>query len=120
MAEYAVSAMSSFSVDVMAQAHNIANVNTPEFKSQRVDLMSGPQDLGVMVGAVMRDTTPGPLMPDYIRQNDTLSPAWIEGSNTDLVREFVHMMTAQRAYEANAVVIRTADDLSGTLVDMMA
>jgi flagellar basal-body rod protein FlgC len=116
---YAVSAMNAFSVDIMAQANNIANVNTPGFKSQRVDLMSGPQDLGVMVGAVMRDTTPGPVIPDYIRSNDILAPAWLEGSNTDIAREFVRMMVAQNAYEANAAVIRAQDDLSGTLMDMM-
>ena len=41
----------------------------------------------------------------------TLEQGFLEGSNVDVVTEFVQMILAQRAYEANSKVIRTADDM---------
>lgn len=41
----------------------------------------------------------------------TLQQAYLENSNVDVVTEFVQMILAQRAYESNSKVIRTADDM---------
>ncbi len=41
----------------------------------------------------------------------TLEQGFLEGSNVDVVTEFVQMILAQRAYEANSKVIHTADDM---------
>ncbi len=41
----------------------------------------------------------------------TLEQGYLENSNVDVVTEFVQMILAQRAYESNAKVIRTADDM---------
>ena len=41
-------------------------------------------------------------------------------SATELTREFPGMMTTQRAFEANAVAVRTADEMMGTLLDIRA
>ena len=41
----------------------------------------------------------------------TLRQGYLENSNVDVVSEFVQMILAQRAYESNSKVIKTADDM---------
>lgn len=41
----------------------------------------------------------------------TLQQGYLENSNVDVVSEFVQMILAQRAYESNSKVIKTADDM---------
>jgi flagellar basal-body rod protein FlgG len=41
----------------------------------------------------------------------TLQQGYLEGSNVDVVTEFVQMVLAQRAYESNSKVIKAADDM---------
>ncbi len=118
----AASALNVFGVDMLVRANNIANVNTPGFQAQRVDLMTGHGDQGVTVGAIYHNTTPGPLLPSNVTFTEggrtVLSTGYLEGSNTDLAQEFVRMTSAQRAFEANAAVIRTHDDVTGSLLDL--
>lgn len=42
----------------------------------------------------------------------------LEDSNVDLTAELVNMMTAQRAYQANAQTIKTQDQVMQTLVNL--
>ena len=48
----------------------------------------------------------------------TLRAGALEGSNVDLTAELVNMMTAQRAYQANAQTIKTQDQVMSTLVNL--
>jgi flagellar basal-body rod protein FlgG len=41
----------------------------------------------------------------------TLQQGYLEGSNVDVVTEFVQMILAQRAYESNSKVVHVADDM---------
>lgn len=41
----------------------------------------------------------------------TLRQGYLENSNVDVVAEFVQMILAQRAYESNSKVVKTADDM---------
>ena len=41
----------------------------------------------------------------------TVQAGYLENSNVDVVSEFVQMILAQRAYESNSKVIKTADDM---------
>ena len=41
----------------------------------------------------------------------TLEQGYLEGSNVDVVSEFVQMILAQRAYESNSKVVHVADDM---------
>ncbi len=116
------SALSAFGVDMLVRANNLANVNTPGFHAQNLSLMTGNQDQGVMVGLISTDKTPGPPVPGLMAINEdgrqVLSPGYLEGSNTDIAREYVHMIGTQNAYAANAAAIRTVDDMTGMLLDM--
>ena len=42
----------------------------------------------------------------------------LEDSNVDLTAELVNMMTAQRAYQANAQTIKTQDQVMSTIVNL--
>ena len=42
----------------------------------------------------------------------------VEASNVDLTAELVHMITAQRNYQANAQTIKTEDQLMQTMVNL--
>ncbi|MCC8193433.1 MAG: flagellar basal body protein [Deltaproteobacteria bacterium] len=116
------SALSAFGVDMLVRANNIANVNTPGFHARNLSLMTGNRDQGVMVGLIDTDKTPGPPVPGLVPVNqdgrEALAPGYLEGSNTDIAREYVHMIGTQRAYEANALAVRTVDDMTGMLLDM--
>jgi flagellar hook protein FlgE len=50
----------------------------------------------------------------------TLTPNTLEMSNTDIANEFVNMITAQKAYQANARVITTQDTLMQTLMNIQS
>jgi flagellar hook protein FlgE len=47
-----------------------------------------------------------------------LTSGALEESNVDLTAELVNMMTAQRAYQANAQTIKTQDQVMSTLVNL--
>lgn len=115
--DMAASAMNALSVDMMARANNVANVNTAGFNSQHVTLATGPQGQGVTVGSIYPDTSPGPLVPGYDPTVNGMG--YVEGSNTDIAREFVHMISDQQAYAANAAVVRTYDQTAGTILNML-
>jgi flagellar hook protein FlgE len=42
----------------------------------------------------------------------------LESSNVDLTTELVNMITQQRAFQANAQVITTADQMSQTVISI--
>jgi len=46
----------------------------------------------------------------------TIDSSSLEGSNVDLTTELVNMITEQRAFQANAQVITTADQMSQTVI----
>ncbi|MCA6286489.1 flagellar basal body rod C-terminal domain-containing protein [Phenylobacterium sp.] len=44
----------------------------------------------------------------------------VEGANVDLASEFVNMTLAKTDLSANVAVIRTADEMQGALLDILA
>ncbi len=55
-----------------------------------------------------------PATPGY----GSLIPGFLEGSNVDLAAEIIKMTASQAAYKANAVSIRTADEILTTAVNI--
>jgi flagellar basal-body rod protein FlgG len=41
----------------------------------------------------------------------SLTQGYVEGSNVSVVEEFINMIVSQRAYEANAKMVKTADEM---------
>lgn len=108
MSEVNLSALSALSTQQDVTANNVANVNTDGFKASSVAFESGPDGMGVNVGAIQESTTAGPQVEGT------------EGSNTDVGREMVDMITTSRAFSANAVAVRVSEEMTGHLLNMIA
>lgn len=90
-----------------AVASNVANVQSQNYQAWRVEGQA--QASGGVSSVWSRDPT----------------PVWqgMDGqglSNVELDREAVSMISALRAYEANAAVFRGTDQMIGTLLDRFA
>jgi flagellar hook protein FlgE len=79
-----------------ASANNVANGQTEGFKRQTVQATAQPQG-GVVV---------------------TLSRAATEGS--DLTQDVVDQLSAKQSFAANLAVLKTADQMMGSLLDTRA
>ena len=122
--EVSLQALTAFGTGLNVTANNVANVSTDEFKASRTTYESGPGGEGVQVQEIRETTAPGPLIPTYeVTQYDNgrteQFAGYVEGSNTDTATEMVDMMQAQRAYEANAAVIRTEDEMGAIINEMV-
>ncbi|ADU66547.1 hypothetical protein LGV61_09060 [Desulfurispirillum indicum] len=122
----AASAIKTYGFRQSASAHNVANVNTDGFKSQRVDTAEGVSG-GVRPTGVSIDKSHGPFRPSEFPA-DTVSfsadaiamAGLVEGSNTDITREIVNSSVNQYSVSANTGVIRSQDEMIGTLLDIVS
>lgn len=122
-----LSALDAFGTSMAVTANNVANMNTDEFRASDVRLQTGSadqsgQEQGVQVAEIRQSTTEGPLRMDLRREvhedgSVSVEQGLVEGSNTDVAKEMVNMITDQRAFEANAAVVRARDEMTGILVD---
>jgi flagellar hook-associated protein FlgK len=87
-------------------ASNIANLESNGYKAARVNLAEA-RGGGVDVVSITRDPSPG-----VIDENGE------EGSNVDLATEMVNLKRGATLYKANAAVVKVADEVTGTLLDM--
>ena len=103
-------------------ANNVANAFTPGYQAQRVDL-SPTAGGGVRVGAISRDSGPGPLMFDAILASlgeDAGFRGYIEQSNVDLSREFVDQILTKAMVTANARAFSAQSATTRTVLDLLA
>lgn len=95
-------------------AHNVANVQTPEFEAQRasgVDRVQAGKGAGVDVAA---EATGAAHEVSYEGDIQVLS------SNTDLISETTEQLGAAQAFRANLLTLRTQDEVSKSLLDIKA
>ncbi|MDP9174935.1 MAG: flagellar basal body protein [Planctomycetota bacterium] len=90
----AASGLQAAQAQLAVAANNIANVNTPNYHAQRVDLV---ELTGGGVGVSGTSST---------------------GSGTDLATELTNLSQATLLYKANAAVLKTADQMFGSLLDI--
>lgn len=93
-----LSGVRSASFGLAVTANNVANVNTPDFRAQRLDFEEGAPGSGPL-----RET-----------------PGLRESSNVDLAVEITNLQVQSGAYRANLKVIQTADEILGATLDMKA
>jgi len=77
-------------------AHNVANLNTPDFKASRIRQHGRPEPLGTEVTLEKTEQAPS------------------------LTEETVEQLSATSSFKANTVALRTQDEMVGTVIDMMA
>jgi flagellar basal-body rod protein FlgC len=108
----AVSAISALDKKMAVVSNNIANSQTDGFKKSRADLKEGG------AGAVEVDIrvvdTPGPIVS--VEENGGIVEK--EMSNVDLAEELPQTILAQTGFEANLKMLKTEDEMMGTLLDI--
>ncbi len=92
----AASGLQAAQAQLNVTANNIANQNTPGFVAQRIDLVSLPNYGGVQVEGVQST-----------------------GSAVDPVKELANLNQTTLFYDANGTVIRVADRMYGSLLNIL-
>jgi len=91
----AASGLQAASAQLNAAANNIANMNTPGYATQSVDLAAAPR------GGVDVEGT------------------FSSGGPVDLPKQLVNLKTAALMYDANGMVIRLTDQINGSLLNIL-
>lgn len=120
-----ISALQAFSLSQEITANNVANINTNEFKSSRLDLEDGPNGQGVRPETITQSTEHGGWVQEIQVHEDengqmVQTTEYVESSNTDLARESVQMIVDTRAFQANVNVIRNWEEMTGSIMDIFA
>lgn len=109
-----ISALQAYGNRQAITAHNVANVNTDGFNKQRGQLQEQvPSGVSLTVDTV---DTQGAIRMDQTAKGEDL----VETSNTELAEEMPNMIVDQRSFEANTAVVRTQDEMLGSLLDIKA
>lgn len=101
----AASALQANATRLEVHANNVANVNSTGFKAKVVSQQTAPGG-GVQITSITDSKRLG-VPTDDSKPEET--------NNVDLVTETVGSMLALRAFEANAKMIQTADEMMKTL-----
>lgn len=117
-------ALSAFGVSLNATAHNVANVSTEGYQPQQVALADGPGGQGVQVAAVTT-AQGGELGTGSVEaggQMSSLTGSLAAGAlnGVDVTREMVGLMQTERAFSANATMLRTVEQTTGHVLDLIA
>lgn len=113
-------AMHSYSRGMAVTAHNIANVSTDDFTPSRAVYSTGPDGRGNVLDAILPVGPTVGEMADLAATDGVRSQTPARPSGTELARELPQMVSTQRAYEANAQVVRSADAMTATLLNIVA
>jgi flagellar hook protein FlgE len=88
-------------------AHNIANINTADFKP--ADILTISVEAGEGGSGVLARR----------RDQDTGESGGGSGGDADLARQFAKLIETEVAYTANAQVLRVAEQTLGRVVDLV-
>ncbi len=91
-------------------AHNIANVNTDEFKKDEVTIHSGKS--GQPEANIEKVDTPGYKINGPEGE--------IETSNVDLAEEAINLKLGKAGYQANIKALEAEQDMWESVLDIMA
>jgi flagellar hook protein FlgE len=109
----AVSAINAMGTKMSVLSNNVANSQTNGFKKSRADLKEG-ENGGVEV-EITRVDTPGPIAP--VEENRGMVEK--EMSNVDLAEEMPQTIIAKTGYDANLKMLKTQDEMMGSLLDII-
>ncbi|MBA4422042.1 MAG: hypothetical protein C0390_02930 [Syntrophus sp. (in: bacteria)] len=108
-ANIALTALRAFDRKGEVIANNIANVNTDRFKKSRAD-MEEASPAGVKA-TVERVNTPDDMV--------TIGEGEREPSNVNMEEELIALIVNRNNYTANIKTIAAADEIQGTLFDIL-
>ena len=128
----AVTGLQTNQFRVDTTANNIANVNTDGFQSRTVQSSDRAYinsiGSGTQVASTYTNARPGPIAPatqagtgvEVMGGGSGGRSGMVEMSNTDMAREMTNMNASRAAYSINAVMGRTADEMTRTILDIQA
>jgi len=108
----AVSAITGFERKMAVTSNNVANSQTDGFKKSRADLIEG--ETGGVEIEITQVNTPGPIVT--VQENGVAVEK--EMSNVDLAEEIPQTILTKTGYDANLKVLKTQDEMLGTLLDI--
>jgi flagellar hook protein FlgE len=108
-----LSAIKAFENKMGVAANNIANSETEGFKKSRATLIEGPDK--TVTTEITQPNTPPPVAAE----STDVQSANKEPSDVDLAEEIPRTIVAQRGYEENLSTIKTLDDMSKSVIDII-
>jgi flagellar basal-body rod protein FlgG len=107
-------------VDPTGQVHVQAATGDQVLGKLPLARIANPEELTALGSGLFQPSTDsGAIQPVVPGDLTGLANGAVEGSNVQVDQELTHMMRAQRAYQANAQMIHTWDELaSQTISDM--
>lgn len=99
----AVSSIRAAGVRFAVHAENIANANTPGYVALR------PEQIATAAGPVVRVSKPDKPRSDEPRRD-----------GVDLASEFLGVIASKYDHKAAVILLRTEQELSGSLLDILA
>lgn len=129
--QIAANAIRQIAYSTNGTAHNVANVNTPNYTPVDIYYQTGPYGIGMdayLSETYLSDELLFTENGNYNTFSDKATLDFsIEGgmlratsNKVDIAREFVDLISDQRALEANAKVITAAEMMYGVVIDMKA
>ncbi|GAB6887202.1 flagellar basal body rod C-terminal domain-containing protein [Desulfothermus okinawensis JCM 13304] len=112
-----INALHAYGIRQQVNANNVANVNTPDFKPSRVDMEEGDNRSGVRVQDIRKQENE---LRTQKNGNERETEKKNAPSETDLVTEFTQMLENKNAYNANAQMIKTNDQMNGEIINKLA
>ncbi len=109
-----ISALMALEKKMGVTANNVANVESEGFKKSRAVLKEGRNNTGVQV-EIDKINTPGPII--QVPNDNKMTEK--EMSNVNLAEEFALSIPTQRGYEANLKVIKSIDEMLGSVIDIL-
>ncbi|GFK92732.1 hypothetical protein NNJEOMEG_00559 [Fundidesulfovibrio magnetotacticus] len=105
-------------------ARNLANLSTDGYQPVRTVISSGPATINaISEHSVAFGQTMAEPSFDIATDQKTQERAWVQpyqGGSVDVAREMVNLSSAERAFQANAVAVRTLEQTTGSVLDLMA
>jgi len=106
------SGIKAFQTKMNVIANNVANINTDNFKKNRVFFKEGV-DGGVQT-KIYKSNTAGHIRKE-IEKGQMVEK---ESSNVDMIEEVTESLPAQRGYEANLKMLKVHDEMLENLLDI--
>jgi flagellar hook protein FlgE len=109
-----ISALNAYGTGINVKANNIANANSEDYKKSRAVYVEGEN------GDVKTEISKVGLESALSGLSGTSATAEPQPSNVELAEEIPGMMIDQKGFEANLSVIKTRDEMLGTVLDIIA
>ncbi|MBN1905642.1 MAG: flagellar biosynthesis protein FlgC [Deltaproteobacteria bacterium] len=109
-----ISALNAYGTGLNVKANNIANADSENFKKSRAVYVEGEN------GDVIAEISKVGLESELLSFSGAEAVTEAQPSNVELAEEIPGMMIDQKGFEANLSVIKTKDEMLGSILDIIA